>query len=133
MGEITVAVVPIVVEQRHIEMAKSADACSDALKVLKVGMNLEDVPSQFLEWFESRFPDEARRISALAAKAKSVNGIVPLSLYGYGSGDGYGYGYGSGYGDGSGYGYGYGYGYGDGSGDGSGYGDGASRQIVQSA
>ena len=94
-------------------MARAAGACASALRDLRVGQRVGEVPQEWLIWADRHMPDIAEAIRARAG--------VPLwALAGYGSGSGSGYGYGYGYGSGYGYGDGYGYGSGSGYGDGEG-------------
>ena len=130
------AVDELKIEQRHINAARRAGACSEGLGY-KPGTSVSSVEQADLIWVQDNVPalaSEARAATGLDLWALSDSGDADGSGdgSGYGSGDGsgngdgdgygYGYGDGAGYGDGSGYGDGYGYGYGDGSGYGDGYG-----------
>ena len=116
----------VVVTEEHLAAAKAAGACSEAMRDLRVGMDLSDVSREWLEWAEEHLPKMACDVARQAVRESGVRvrGTVPLSMLGYGSGSGYGSGYGSG--DGYGDGYGDGSGSGDGDGDGDGDGGGAS-------
>ena len=128
------------IKQEHLDMARSAGACSVA--GIKVGASIFTLTASQVAWFESVYPDHCASVAKEISQSSGIEVISPMKLsvlvgsgdgygsgYGSGSGDGsgscYGSGYGDGYGDGYGSGYGYGYGSGYGSGDGYGYGYGS--------
>lgn len=94
----------LTISQDHLDVARKAAACPDALERYRAGMPVADVTQADLIWFAHHVQPDVL-----------VNGqripVWALSASGYG--DGYGSGYGYGYGDGSGYGYGSGYGDGE--------------------
>lgn len=88
----------LVVTAEHLERARKAGACAEALRRYKPGTPLSDVSAEDLQWYEAYFPDEAAEIAATSLRDSGVEvrGRVALALLGSGSGSGYGYGYGSG-------------------------------------
>ena len=109
------AAVGLIVTQAHLDAARSAGACKDGLKPLKLGQPVGEVPQDLLMWF-------LENCSAEAAQLTTPHGLPLWALSNSGYGDGHGHGYGSGSGYGSGFGFGFGHSYGSGSGDGSGLG-----------
>ena len=124
----------VLITDQMLHRARTGGACKEAIRVLSMGMRIDEVKSEFLGWTVNVIPQAMIDRIATELSGVQIIGIDPYLLghsgYGDGSGSGYGYGsgYGSGYGDGSGddsgYGSGYGYGYGSGDGSGSGYGSG---------
>jgi hypothetical protein len=102
----------------HLQLARWSGACANGLQY-PPGTPIDRIRNGHLQWFESAWPDDAKRIAAgLQPPVPVIAGRLQLSVFGDGSGDGSGYGDGSGDGDGAWSGYGYG------DGDGSGYGSG---------
>ena len=100
----------MVVTDQLIALAKRAGACGAGIRSVRPGAPIARVRSDYLAWFERRFPFVSAQAAAILVKdhPEIIRGRPGLEFFGYGSG--YGYGYGDGYGDGSGYGSGYGYG-----------------------
>lgn len=77
----------LLVTQAHLDAARRAGACDDALRRYKVGTPIWEIDRDHLVWIEAALPDLAREIVALAAQS-FVRGSVPLSMLGDGYGDG---------------------------------------------
>ncbi len=101
-------------KSRHLDAARRAGACAEALGELRAGQPVDTIDSQFLQWAEDHgiatpllVESAAIGLSGAQKIELEILGPIPAALLGT-NGDGYGYG--DGYGDGYGYGYGDGYG-----------------------
>ena len=99
--------------QAHLDSARAAGACEEALRKYVAGTSLDEISLEHLVWAETYLPDICHRIEVDASRAiVGLVGWLPLSFLLLPRRLSYGHGYGHGYGDGD----------GDGSGDGgSGY------------
>ena len=92
----------VLITHEHLDRARKAGACSDAMKLLRVGNRVSDVSSELLDWYDrAGLVKEDERVAIVRESAQELGvaceivGDMPAAVLG-GSGSGYGYGYGYG-------------------------------------